>query len=62
MTVTWQSVAGVNYFLERSTDLSAAQPFTLVATGIPGQTSATTFTDTNALGVGPFLYRVGVNP
>lgn len=30
VTVSWQSVAGVNYFLERSTNLSASPPFTLL--------------------------------
>jgi hypothetical protein len=58
--VTWQSVFGVNYFLERSTNLSSA--FTPLGVNIAGQgaTSTTTFTDTNAIGSGPFFYRVGV--
>ena len=34
VTVTWQSVAGVSYFLERSTNLWASPPFTPLATGI----------------------------
>jgi hypothetical protein len=58
ITVTWQSVARVNYFLKRSADL--ASPFQFVATNIVGQAGATTFTDTNAAGAGPFFYRVGV--
>jgi hypothetical protein len=57
-TVTWQSVAGVNYFLERSANLAA--PFTLLATNIVGQASATSYADTNGTGAGPFFYRVGV--
>jgi PKD repeat protein len=61
VTVSWQSVAGVNYFLERSTDLAASPPFTTLATGIPGQPGTTTFTDTSGAGLGPFFYRVGVN-
>jgi hypothetical protein len=60
VTVSWQSVPGVNYFLERSTDLSAVPPFTLMATGIAGQAGTTTFTYTNAVGAGPLFYRVGV--
>jgi hypothetical protein len=57
-TVTWQSVAGVDYFLERSTNLAA--PFTLLATNIVGQPSTTSFADTNGTSTGPFFYRVGV--
>jgi PKD repeat protein len=60
VTVTWQSVAGVNYFLERSTNLTATSTFTPLATGIPGQQGTTTYTDTNAVGPGSFFYRVGV--
>ena len=57
-TVTWQSVAGVNYLLERSGDLAA--PFTLLATSILGQAGTTSYGDTNAAGKGPFFYRVGI--
>ena len=61
VTVSWQSVAGVNYFLERSTNLAAASPqFTPLATKIPGQLGATTYTDADAVGAGPFFYRVRV--
>jgi hypothetical protein len=59
VAVSWQSVAGVNYFLARSANLAA--PFTLVATNITGQAGTTTYRDTNATGPGPFFYRVGVN-
>ena len=58
VTVAWQSVAGVNYFLERSASL--ASPFTLVATNIIGQAGTTSYADTNATAAGPFFYRVGV--
>jgi len=58
VTVTWQSVAGVSYFLEWSTNL--ASPFTPLATSIPGQPGTTTYTDTNAASVAPMFYRVGV--
>jgi hypothetical protein len=59
-TVTWQSVAGVNYFVERSTNLAVPGTLTPIATNIPGQAGTTTYTDTNAVGPGPFFYRVGV--
>ena len=60
VTVSWQSVAGVNYFLERSTNLSVSPPFTLLAPNLPGQTGMTSFTDTNAAGLSPLFYRPGV--
>jgi len=59
ITVSWQSVAGINYFLQRSSNL-ALGAFTPLATNILGQAGTTSFTDTNAGGAGPFLYRVGV--
>ena len=58
--VTWRSVAGVSYFLERSTNLWASPPFTPLATGIAGQPDATSFTDTNAATAPRLFYRVGV--
>ena len=60
VAVSWQSVAGVNYFLERSTNLSATPPFTLVNPNLPGQPGTTSYTDTNAAPLTPLFYRVGV--
>jgi len=60
VTVSWQSVAGVNYFLERATSLSAPPAFTSLVTNIPGQPGTTTFVDTNTVEAGPLFYRVGV--
>jgi hypothetical protein len=62
VTLSWQSAAGVNYFLERGTNLRASLPFARLATGIPGQPGTTTYTDYGAVGPGPFFYRVGVSP
>jgi len=61
VTVTWQSVAGVNYFLERSTNLRASPPFTLLSPSVLGQPDATSFTDTNPAPLAPLFYRVGVS-
>jgi hypothetical protein len=64
VTVRWQSIAGVNYVLERSTNLSALPwAFSVVATNLPGRPGTTTYIDRSALGGGPFFYRVEVgNP
>jgi parallel beta-helix repeat protein len=57
--VSWQSTAGLHYFLERSTNL--ASPFTLLATNIIGQPITTTYTDSEATSLAPLFYRVGVS-
>jgi len=59
VTVSWPSVAGVSYFLECSTNRSPPLIFTPLATGIPGQSGTTSYTDTNAVGLAPPFYRVG---
>jgi hypothetical protein len=61
LTVTWQSAAARTYFLERSTDLGSAPPFSLLQGSTRGgQPGTMSYTDTNAFGPGPFFYRVGV--
>jgi hypothetical protein len=60
LSVTWHSVAGVSYFLERSTNLGPSTLFTPLATDIPGQPGMTSYTDTTATNAGPYFYRVGV--
>ena len=57
--VTWQSVAGMSYFLERAPNLFST--FTRVSSNIVGQAGTTSSADANAFGPGPFFYRVGVN-
>lgn len=60
LILTWQSVPGVSYFLERSTNLAAWPRFSLLNTNLPGQPATTSFTDTNAASLSPLFYRVGV--
>jgi hypothetical protein len=61
VTVTWQSVAGVSYYLLRSTDLASWPAFRLLATNLLGQTGTTSYTDTNAAALSPLYYRVGAS-
>ena len=56
-TLTWPSVSGVNYLIQRGSDLTA--PLAVIATNIIGQAGTTSYTDTNAIGSGPFFYRIG---
>jgi hypothetical protein len=60
VAVTWQSVAGVSYFLERGTNLAHQEIFTPIASDILGQPGTTTYLDTRAAGTGPWFYRVSV--
>jgi hypothetical protein len=65
VTVSWQSVAGVNYFLQKSAQLNSAfalarSNMVVVVTNIIGQSGTTSFTDTNGLDSVPIFYRVGV--
>ena len=59
-TVRWESVNTRSYWLERRASLALSSPFLMIATNIIGQTATTPYSDTNAIGTGPFFYRVGV--
>ena len=60
IVVTWTSAANRSYSLERAGSLAGPPAFSLVEGQIPGQAGTTVFTDTNAVGTGPFFYRVRV--
>lgn len=58
-TITWQSVSGKMYVIDRASDLAAQSAFSTVASNIVGQVGTTSYTDTNATSNAAF-YRVGV--
>lgn len=60
ITVSWQSVAGVNYILERGTNTVLPLQFKRIAAGLRGVTGTTSYTDTNATVYPQIFYRVGV--
>lgn len=55
--VSWSSELGKVYHLERTTDLTPGFNW-VVGTNLPATPPLNTFTDTNAVGKGPFFYRI----
>lgn len=62
VTLSWESVNTRSYWLERASNLAGQPAFSIIASNLSGQLTKTIYTDTNALGAGPFFYRVGVQP
>ena len=60
LTLSWQSVSGVKYYVQRAVKLSASPAFTTIETNIAGQQGLTTYSDTNAIISSALFYRVGV--
>jgi len=56
--VSWQSVSGKLYSIQRSD--GGLSSFVTVKSNIVGVAGVTTYVDTNAIGAGTFFYRVGV--
>lgn len=59
-TVKWQSVSQKIYFLQRSSNLAGSPVFSSIRSNLSTFNTTSSFTDTNAVGTGPYFYRVGV--
>jgi hypothetical protein len=59
--VTWQSVEGLLYYLQRSSASTNGQfVFSPIKTNIVGLPGTTSYTDKTATGAGPYFYRIQV--
>lgn len=60
LALTWQSVAGKRYCVERTSDVALPTSFRSLATNILSRTNTLGYIDTNVPATGAFFYRVGV--
>ena len=60
ITVRWKSVNGVQYLLQRSTNLLVQPVFPTIQENIPGQGGTNSYQDSSATNKTPYFYRVGV--
>jgi len=60
ITVSWQSVQGKTYYLQRGTDLATSPALLSIQSNLVGQTGTTSFKDTDATNASAYFYRVGV--
>jgi len=59
-TVSWLSVTNVTYYLQRTTNLASPVAYFSIQSNISGLPVQTSYLDSNAVGRGPFFYRVAV--
>jgi hypothetical protein len=60
VTVTWQSVVGLTYYVQRSTNLMMQPAFSSIQSNIISKATVTSYTDRSATNSGQYYYRVGV--
>ncbi|HEY9170990.1 MAG TPA: hypothetical protein VI136_01765, partial [Verrucomicrobiae bacterium] len=60
--VKWASQPDRIYAVDRATNLSPASVFVNLRSAIPGQPGTTSYEDTSATGLGPYFYRVRLEP
>lgn len=61
LTVSWQSVATRNYWIERATELPPSGTFIKIAESIAGQPGIMSYADTTATNAEHVFYRIGVS-
>jgi hypothetical protein len=60
VTLTWQSVSNLTYFLQRSSDFAAQPVFSTIRSDIKGHEPLTSFIDVSATNAATYFYRIGV--